>query len=91
LEFGKELMKAVNDKEVPRTFLHFLWRLYRDHKEGKDPMWVPLLHYAIARRLKKEIVEQLRLLERIPNLINKKALPIALGYAILATRERGGV
>ena len=54
-------------------------------------MWVPLLHYAIARRLKKEIVEQLRLLERIPNLINKKALLIALGYAILATRERGGV
>ncbi len=91
LKFGKELMKAVNDKEVPRTFLHFLWRLYRDHKEGKDPMWVPLLHYAIARRLKKEIVEQLQLLERIPNLINKKALPIALGYAILATRERGGV
>ncbi len=90
LAFGEALREGVTSGEVPRTFLHFLWRLYRNHKDGQDPMWVPLLHYTVARRLEPETVERLNLLKRVPALISERALPIALGYAILATRERAG-
>jgi hypothetical protein len=51
-------------------------------------MWAPLLHYTLARRLETDVIERLKLLERIPNLIHNRSLPVALGYAILATRER---
>ncbi|MGQ9519059.1 MAG: type III-A CRISPR-associated protein Cas10/Csm1, partial [Candidatus Fervidibacter sp.] len=87
LDFGRKLQDAVDEGEMPRTFLHFLWRLYRTHigDDHDDPMWVPLLHYMVARRFKPEKVEQLNLLEHIPKLIGQKALPIVLGYAILAT------
>ena len=93
LEFGEELAQAVESKEMPRTFLHFLWRLYQTHVRdgGTNPLWAPLLHYMVARRLKEETVERLKLLELIPQLISQRALPIALGYAILATRERARV
>lgn len=89
LEFGRNLAQAVEDRKVPRTFLHFLWRLYRTHvrEEGTNPMWAPLLHYMVARRLEEETVEDLQLLHQVPQLLGEKALPIALGYAILATRE----
>jgi CRISPR-associated protein Csm1 len=93
LDFGKELAQAIESKEMPRTFVHFLWHLYRTHvKEEKvNPLWAPLLHYMVARRLEEETIERLKLLERIPQLISERALPIALGYAILATRERARV
>ena len=90
LEFGYELRRSVESREMPRTLLHFLLHLYRTHvrEDGEDPMWAPLLHYTLARRLKPEVIEQLKLLERIPDFIRNRSLPIALGYAILATRER---
>lgn len=90
LEFGDKLRESVESQEMPRTLLHFLLRLYRTHvrEDSENPMWAPLLHYTLARRLETEVVEQLNLLERIPNLIRNRSLPVALGYAILATRER---
>jgi len=91
--FGEELAKAVRNHKLPRTFLHFLLRLYRQHirNEKMNPMWLPLFHYMVARRLEMTTVEELRLLEQVPSLACKHALPIALGYAILATRERATV
>ncbi|MFN3422729.1 MAG: Cas10/Cmr2 second palm domain-containing protein, partial [Armatimonadota bacterium] len=90
LDFGKDLTQAIERNEMPRTFIHFLWHLYRKYvrEEGANPLWAPLFHYMVARRVKKETVERLKLLERIPKLICERAMPIALGYAILATRER---
>jgi len=93
LDFGEKLAQAIECKEVPRTFVHFLWRLYRTHvrDEGVNPLWVPLFHYMVARRLEMETVERLELLEIVPELVRERALPIAIGYAILATRERATV
>lgn len=90
LEFGEELRESVERQEMPRTLLHFLLRLYRTHvqEDGENPMWAPLLHYTLARRLEIEVIEQLELLKRIPDFICNRSLPVALGYAILATRER---
>ena len=89
LEFGEDLRKGVEDDDIPRTLLHFLLRLYRTYvREDKEsPMWAPLLHYTLARRLEAEVIERLKLLERIPKFIQSRSLPIALGYAILATRR----
>jgi len=93
LKFGEELAQAVESRDVPRTFAHFLWQLYRTHVKSEDtgemnPLWVPLLHYMVARRLEEETIERLQILDRIPKLFCSRALPVALGYAILATRER---
>jgi len=90
LEFGDELRESVERQEMPRTLLHFLLRLYRTYvrEDGENPMWAPLLHYTLARRLETKVIEQLNLLERIPDFIRNRSLPVALGYAILATRER---
>ncbi len=90
LEFGEELRKGVKDGDIPRTLLHFLLRLYRTHvhENNENPMWAPLLHYTLARRLEAEVIERLNLLKCIPDFIRNRSLPVALGYAILATRER---
>jgi len=88
LEFGDKLRKSVESKEMPQTLLHFLLRLYQTHiyEDSENPMWAPLLHYTLARRLKPEVIKQLELLKRIPDFIRNRSLTVALGYAILATR-----
>ena len=31
LNFGKELAQAIENNEMPRTFVHFFWHLHRTH------------------------------------------------------------
>lgn len=85
LKFGETLRKGVKDGDIPRTLLHFLLRLYHTHvhEDNENPMWATLLHYTLAKRLERTVE-----VVGVDKAIEHRSLPIALGYAILATRER---
>jgi CRISPR-associated protein Csm1 len=88
LSFGKDLERYVNEKKLPRTFLHFLERLYKQYFENKEekprPLWTPKFLYALTRRVKDENIF-CELLSKIP--IFKEKIRIPLWYAILKTRK----
>jgi CRISPR-associated protein Csm1 len=88
LSFGKELERYINEKKLPRTFLHFLQRLYKQYLESNEdrpkPLWTPKFLYSLTRRVKDEntFVE---LLKKVPTF--KEKIRIPLWYAILKTRK----
>jgi len=88
IRFGEALADKVKVKELPRSLLHFLFQLHEAHftEEGENPMWIPKLHYIIARRLRKEVIAELDLVDKLVSMREHLVIPCA--YAILKTRER---
>jgi CRISPR-associated protein Csm1 len=89
LDFGKKLAERVSKDEIPRSFIYFLMRLYDQHFQegGQNPMWVPKLHYALARRLSMEVIadSELSLLESITRMITHMRIPTS--YVSLKLRR----
>jgi CRISPR-associated protein Csm1 len=90
LGFGKKLAERVAEGKLPRSFVYFLMRLHDQHftRDGKqDPMWVPKLHYALARRVSKEVIEDqdLNLHDNVARLMRHIRIPAS--YASLKMRR----
>lgn len=63
LKFSDQLIKLISNDLLPRGLISDLGWLYRQHIEGGEeikPMWSPRLYYILARRLKKEIVNEIQ-------------------------------
>lgn len=87
IELAKDIGEMVKNKEVPRTLVHDIGRLYKRGFLGPNgetkPMLHPRLYYTLARRLKKETMRSL-----LPRLLHaEKHLPVVAAYVSLATRK----
>ncbi len=84
-----DLRDNVEKGDVPRTLVHDLGRLERQHRERSNggrqlkPMWTPRLYYTLARRVKKEVREQLA--PRLFRALSDISIPVS--YVSLATRK----
>lgn len=88
--FGEQLVTKVENKEIPKSFIYFLLRLHKQYF-GEDGsyqlMWIPKFHYTLARRIKKEVIEdkELDLSKKIPAMIEHIGIPVS--YVSLKTRK----
>ena len=86
INLGKDWAKKVEDGKMPKSFVYFLKKLHDQHfdEEGQNCLWVPKLHYAAARRLKKEVMEDV-----MPDISPKvmKHIQIPVSYVSLITRK----
>jgi CRISPR-associated protein Csm1 len=89
MRFAQSLQARVEAKQVPRTLIHDLGRLYRRHRQEKNgqlkPMWHPRLFYTLARRLPREVRDEL--LPDILCAIVQHTLLVAVSYVSLITRK----
>lgn len=85
--FGEKLAEYVEKKELPKTFVYFLLQLHHQHfgKKGEELIWVPKFHYALARRVRREVMDELRLQENIPAMMKHIRIPVS--YVSLKTRK----
>jgi len=89
LKLGEDLAGAVEREQIPRTLVHDLLRLHRQYfrPDGTQALgWASRALYAIARRVKPDVIGQLDLLHRIPGAMGRMRVPAS--YVILATRGR---
>ncbi|MDZ7379262.1 MAG: type III-A CRISPR-associated protein Cas10/Csm1 [candidate division KSB1 bacterium] len=93
LDFAQQLAAAVGEDTLPRSFVHYLGRLYRQHfvleaDNGKpNLMFLPKLQYAIRRRVRKEVDEALQLMDRLWWQKMMWYTPFLVSYVSLSTRE----
>jgi len=89
LRFAKDLCHKIEDRDVPRTLIHDIGRLYRRHRVDRNghlkPMWVPELYYTLARRLRKEVRETVQ--DDIFNAIAAQTILVPVTYVSLITRK----
>ncbi len=88
LELGRLLADGVDDKKIPRTLVHDLLRVYDQYMgpEGRGHLgWTYRVLYTLARRVAREVVEELDLFHRIPAAMPHLRIPAS--YTILATRR----
>lgn len=89
LEFADNLRQKVENKDMPRTLVHDIGRLCRKHRTDQDgrlkPMWTPELYYTLARRLKKEVREEIQ--DDIIAAITEQTILIPVSYVSLITRK----
>jgi CRISPR-associated protein Csm1 len=88
LELGRMLADAVDDKRIPRTLVHDLLRVYDQYMgpESRGHLgWTYRVLYTLARRVAREVVEELDLFHRIPAAMPYLRIPAS--YTILATRR----
>jgi CRISPR-associated protein Csm1 len=88
LELGRLLANGVDKKKIPRTLIHDLLRLHDQYMgpEGRGHLgWTYRLLYTLARRVAREVVEEMDLFHRIPAAMPYLRIPAS--YAILATRR----
>jgi CRISPR-associated protein Csm1 len=89
LELGRLLAKGVEEKRIPRTLTHDLLRLH-DQYMGPEAWghlgWTYRLLYTLARRVAKEVMEEMDLFHRIPAAMQHLRIPAS--YTILASRRR---
>ncbi|RKY70284.1 MAG: type III-A CRISPR-associated protein Cas10/Csm1 [Candidatus Latescibacterota bacterium] len=88
IDFGEKLEKYVKEKKVPKSFVYFLLQLHRQHfgKEAKQELiWVPKFHYALARRVREEVIKELELQKNIPTMMERIRIPVS--YVSLKTRK----
>lgn len=94
IKLGKALAVQMEDKEhpLPKSFVYFLKTLHDQHFEeagGFKLMWVPKLRYAIARRVRKEVITkpELSLLFSGPPQETMRRIMIPVSYVSLKTRK----
>ncbi len=79
--FAGDLYRAVQERELAKGFVYFLLRLheqfFRDPHQP-DLLWIPRFHYQLARRVRPEVAERLRLLERIPRAMPAIRIPVSI-------------
>jgi CRISPR-associated protein Csm1 len=88
LELGRLLANGVDEKKIPRTLIHDLLRLHDQYMgpEGRGHLgWTYRVLYTLARRVAREVVEEMDLFHRIPAAMPYLRIPAS--YAILATRR----
>ncbi|MBN1877864.1 MAG: type III-A CRISPR-associated protein Cas10/Csm1 [Anaerolineae bacterium] len=95
LDFAYRLTDDVTTERLPRSFIHYLGRLYREHFMEKDtrlkipdPMYLPKLHYYLVRRWAGEDMDMA--LDIIQQLWQEKMMahaPILVSYVSLITRK----
>lgn len=58
----QKMVKLVETKQMQRGMIAELGRTFRMHKtsSGLNVMWTPRLHYILYRRMKKEVVDELK-------------------------------
>jgi CRISPR-associated protein Csm1 len=88
LELGRLLAKGVRSKKIPRTLVHDLLRLHDQYMgpEGRGHLgWTYRVLYTLARRVAREVVEEMDLFHRIPTAMPHLRIPAS--FTILATRR----
>lgn len=95
LGFARRLTEDVVAERLPRSFVPYLGRLYREHFMSYDqllvppnPMYLPKLHYYLVRRWAGEEMDMA--LGIIQNLWHEKMMahaPILVSYVSLITRK----
>lgn len=89
LKFGRLLARWVDDKKVPRTFVHFLIKLHEQYFIGRTQslMWIPKLHYVARRRLSKEVINDPDFSAFLNNPEMMRRIRIPASYVSLITRK----
>ena len=85
LAFGERMAQYVEENKLPRGFLHFLMELDRRYISEGDLMWVPRFFYVLARRIRKEVIDELDLHRKVAELGENIWIPAS--YASLRTRR----
>jgi len=81
VQFAQDLYLAVEQKQVSKGFVYFLLRLHEEFfHDPQQPnlQWIPRFHYQLARRVPPEVVQKLRLLERIPRAMPYIRIPVSI-------------
>lgn len=89
LRFAEDLVAAIEDHKVPRTLVHDLMRLHKQHFQGdgsQDLGWVYKAVYTIARRVPPNVVQELDLFRSVAEAMPRLRVPAS--YVVLATRRR---
>ncbi len=89
LELGRMLATGLEEKKIPRTLIHDLLRLHDQYlgPEGRGHLgWTYRVLYTLARRVAREVAEEMDLFHRIPAAMPHLRIPAS--YTILATRRR---
>lgn len=87
IKFGEELANYVERKELPKTFVYFLLQLHKQHfdrEKKQDLRWVPKFFYALIRRVRKEVMDNLELQTRVLRFMEHIRIPVS--YVSLKTR-----
>lgn len=87
IEFGQKLAERVGEEKLPKSFVYFLFRLYKQHfkEEEQDLRWVPKFLYTLARRVDKEVIGDLDLQRDVPVMMGHVRIPVC--YVSLITRK----
>jgi CRISPR-associated protein Csm1 len=89
LLLGRDMRAEVEAGQMPRTLVHDLGRLERQHRETRTgrpplrPMWTPRLYYTLARRLNKDVRQRLgpRLIAAMSDIL------VSVSYVSYVTRK----
>jgi CRISPR-associated protein Csm1 len=93
LDYARGLADAVGEQELPRSFVHYVGRLYDEHfirkaVNGKpNLMFLPKLYYAVKRRVRKEVAESLGLMDMLWKCKMMWYAPVLVSYVSLITRK----
>lgn len=88
LRLGRDLARTVEEKKIPRTLIHDLLRLHDQYlgPRGSGQLgWTYRTSYAVARRVAREVIEEMDLFGRIPAAMPFFRIPAS--YSILATHK----
>jgi len=91
MQLALDLSEKISQRAIPRTLIHDLGRLHRQHALSREggivlkPMWTPRLHYALARRLSREMQERFN--QRILSAMASQAILLPVSIASLITRK----
>jgi len=85
LAFGERMARYVEEDKLPRGFLHFLMELDERYIKKGNLMWVPRFFYVLARRIRKEVIDELDLENEVTRF--REHILIPASYASLRTRR----
>jgi len=88
LSLGEDIYSYVEDKRIPRGFVHGLLRKYRQFNGGTDSNFIPAIIYQLTRNVKDEALRK----ELKSKLITDKKgyfnhIKIPASYALLKSRR----
>jgi CRISPR-associated protein Csm1 len=85
-EFGDYLIKAIDQREINRTYLYKLLELWGEWKE-RGVMKLARFFYLTVRNIDNKMVRG-RLIQILPRYLNTPLIPILVSYVGLKTRRR---